>query len=131
VSQARRSARRVALLGVVAFAVYGSWAAFANRGHGLDAALRALFVQGCSSAFVTSTVAGVIEWAHARLPRTRSSALLSVSFGVLFAAAFHTGLNLAVRTPEVLRTVTVPILASALYAGSYVTTLRALDRPRA
>jgi peptidoglycan/LPS O-acetylase OafA/YrhL len=126
VSARRRSARRVALLGAAAFLAYGSWAAFANRAHGADAALRAFVVQGCSSAFVTSTIAAVIEWAHARLPRTRASALLAVSFGALFATAFHCGLHLVMGTPELLRTVAVPVLASVVYASGYVTTLRAL-----
>ena len=127
-STARKSLRRVAVLGLVAFALYGGWAAFANRAHGLDAALRALLVQGCSSAFVTSTVAGVIEGAHARLPRTRASALLAVCFGVAFASAFHVTVHLVARTPELARTVAVPIHASVVYASGYVTTLRALDR---
>ncbi|MEZ4394381.1 MAG: hypothetical protein R3A48_25185 [Polyangiales bacterium] len=46
------------------------------------------------------------------------------------ASAFHVGLHLAMGTPEVLRTVTVPIAASVLYASGYVTTLRALERAR-
>jgi hypothetical protein len=118
----------VIALGLLAFALYGAWAAFANRAHGLGAALRAGAVQGCSSAFVTATVAGVIEWAHAKLPRTRASAALAVSIGVLFASAFHTTLHLVLGTPEVLRTVSVPIAASVVYAAGYVSTLRALDR---
>lgn len=127
-SAARSSARRVMLICCGAFALYGSWAAFANRAHGPDVALRALLVQGCSSAFVTGTVAGVIEWAHARLPRTFTSALLALAFGVLFAATFHVTLHLAVGTPELLSTVMVPIVASVVYAGGYITTLRTLGR---
>lgn len=109
---------------------YGAWAGFANRAHGVEPALRAALAQGCSSAFATATVAAVIERIHARLPPTRASALLAVSCGALFASAFHVGLHLALRTPELLSTVAVPIAASAVYAGGYVTTLRALDRPR-
>ncbi|MFO0625999.1 MAG: hypothetical protein U0325_10320 [Polyangiales bacterium] len=124
------AARRALALGAAAFVAYGAWAAFANRAHGADAAVRAGLVQGCSSAFVTSTVAGVIEWAHARLPRTAASAALAVLAGVAFAAAFHVGLHVVSGTPEVARTVAVPIAAAVVYAVGYAATLRALARPR-
>ncbi len=130
-SEARRSIGRAAALSAVAFAVYGAWAGFANRGHGLDAALRAFAVQGCSSAFVTGTVAAVIEWAHLRLPRTRASAAMAVGCGVLFATAFHVTLHALAGTPELARTVAVPVLANVVYASGYVGTLRALERRRA
>lgn len=124
----RRSLRRIVVLGALAFLLYGSWAVLANWGRGQSVLLRAFLVQGCSSAFVTSTVAFVIEWVHARLPRTTASASLAVVVGVLFAAIFHITSNLIAATPEVLRTVAVPILANVVYATVYVVGLRAAAR---
>ena len=66
--------------------------------------------------------------AHAKLPRTRASALLAVALGVAFASVFHVTVHVIAHTPELARTVAVPMLASIVYASGYVTTLRALDR---
>lgn len=108
----------------VAFAVVamGSWAAFANRSHGVEAMALAFTIQGALSGLITLVMKRALEAGHARLtglaarlvpPLISCSAIGALLFGV------HT----LAGTPEVIRTLAVPWTVSTLYAFVYVASL--------
>ncbi|MBK7396256.1 MAG: hypothetical protein IPJ34_08135 [Myxococcales bacterium] len=105
---------RLARLSLAAFVVYGSWAAFANHGHGAWVAGRALLGQGLSSATTTLLIGGLVELLSRRLGAT-SAALLAATA----TACFHAAVNLLLGTPELLRTIAPSVVVGYAFALAY------------
>jgi hypothetical protein len=110
-----------------AFLAMGGWALFANRTHGLAAALPAAVLQGALSAGITLTLKTVVE----RLaPRFAGMAALFAPplIAAGLSAALLTTLHRLAGTPEVLATVALPLTVAASYAAIYNTSLWAARR---
>ncbi|SOC38848.1 hypothetical protein SAMN05892877_105293 [Rhizobium subbaraonis] len=102
----------------VAFVAMGGWAILANRGHAPAQMLLAGAVQGAMSAAITLFLKKAIE----RLARIVTGAGRLWLPPALVIAVSGTALALIHRiagTPEILRTIAVPLLVSASYAASY------------
>jgi len=120
----KRSFVRVLVVTALGFALYSSWAAFANRAHGLGAALRAGAVQGLSSAIATATVAAIIEFVIARLGRSWPAVLAAALGASSLAAAMHVTLHLLAGTKALLATISVPVGVGFVYALTYAAAVR-------
>lgn len=101
-----------------AFIAMGSWAAFANRTHPMPAPLLAGLIQGTLSAVITLLLKRGIE-ALAR----RFSGLTALLAPPLIAGAVSASLLTAIHTiggtPEIARTIAVPLTVATSYAALY------------
>ena len=104
------------------FVLMGSWAAFANRAHGVETMVQAGLVQATITAVITLGMKKSIDAISAALRRAQRPAaslivpplaVCSVSLGLL------TGLHTLAGTPELARTIVVPFSVSFLYACLY------------
>jgi hypothetical protein len=101
-----------------AFVVMGGWAFFANSGHGPGDALAAAALQGTLSALVTLSLKSFIERIAARLPGATAVALPPLAaFGVVGVVLML--LHRLGGTPEIFRTVALPLIAATSYAAIY------------
>jgi hypothetical protein len=101
-----------------AFVAMGSWAVFANRIYPLPRTLLAGFVQGSLSACLTLFLKTAVErlsrlfsghsalWAPPLIACTASSAILST-------------IHALSGTPEILKTIALPLIVSTSYAAIY------------
>ncbi|MEM7746113.1 MAG: hypothetical protein AAF409_20655 [Pseudomonadota bacterium] len=110
-----------------AFVLMGTWAVFANRDHPMPAPVIAGIVQGMLSALITLGLKTVIETIARRLEGWRARLLPPlvagmVSFGLLSAIHWAAG------TPEIIRTVLLPLAVSTSYAAGYAQALWRLRR---
>lgn len=102
----------------VAFVAMGGWAILANRGHAPAQMLLAGAVQGAVSAAITLFLKKAIE----RLaPIFTGAGRLWLPPGIVIAvsATALASIHRIAGTPEVLRTIAVPLLVSASYAAAY------------
>lgn len=110
-----------------AFLAMGGWALFANRVHGLEAALPAAVLQGLLSAAITLTLKTVVEHLAPRFEGF--AALVAPPFlAAALSAAVLTTLHHFAGTPEVLATVALPLTIAAGYAALYNFSLYAARR---
>lgn len=123
----KRSLVRVAAVTAAGFAVYCSWAAYANRAHGLGAAVRAGAVQGLSSAIATGVVATIIEVVIAKLGRSWPAVVAAAVGASSLAAAMHITLHLLAGTKALAATVSVPIALGFVYSLTYAAAVRRAD----
>ncbi|KQV73000.1 hypothetical protein [Rhizobium sp. Root1220] len=104
----------------VAFAFFamGGWALFANSSHALPQALQAGLVQGMLSAGLTLFLKTTIEFLSRRF-----LGLAALWVPPLIACLGSTGTLVAIHalsgTPEILRTVALPLAVSTSYAAIY------------
>jgi hypothetical protein len=103
----------------------GAWAAFANRGHGVEAMALAGAVQGTISCVITLILKRSLEAMFARLSGPAAIAVpplttMAVVLAVLVAIHRLAG------TPEVWATIAVPYGVSSTYAWIYTVTLARL-----
>ena len=119
---------RTARLSVLAFAVYGGWAAWANHEHGVAIAARSLLVQGMSSATTTLVMSGVIEALSARIGVGFVRGLVTSAVATLAATSLHVSLHAALGTPEIARTVMPSVIMGFAFASIY-TVWTAARRP--
>lgn len=120
--------RRAWLHMATAFVLMGAWAVFANRAHPMPRPVLAGAVQGAMSALITLCLKRVIDALAARLsgPMARvvpPVAAVAISLGVLVPV--HT----LAQTPDILRTIALPVDVTFLYATLYTLSLR--SRPDA
>lgn len=120
----KRPLRRVVAVTAAGFVLYCSWAAFANRAHGISAAARAGIVQGLSSAVATGVVATIIELVIARLGRSWPAVVAAALGASSLAATMHVTLHLLAGTKALLATVSVPILFGFVYSLTYAAAVR-------
>ena len=101
-----------------AFLAMGGWAVFANRMHPMPRPVIAGLVQGILSACLTLFLKSVIE----SLSR-RFHGLTALWAPPLIACLGSTGILVTIHTlsgtPEILKTIAVPLLVSASYATIY------------
>ena len=119
-----RLARSTPLHVAIGFLLMGGWAAFANRGHGVQAQGLAFVVQGLLSGALTLVLKRGLEAAYARMapPFDRT---VPPMVSCLVIAGVLTLVHTLAGTPEVLATIAVPWSLSTLYGFIYVFTLPA------
>ena len=101
-----------------AFLAMGGWAAFANRSHTMPAPLYAGLVQGTISACLTLFLKSVIDWLSSRFSgSTRYWA--PPLMACLGSASILVAIHAASGTPEIAKTIALPLLVSTAYATIY------------
>lgn len=115
----RRPILRSLGLAIGAMALYGSWAYFANRGHGSKAAWRAACTQGFISFTITFLMTALMEGLHRLGSRRLSRFLLPAGGAMLLGMTYSIGMHLVMGTPEVAKTVTPILLIATTYTLLY------------
>ena len=115
--------RSTALHMAVAFIAMGGWATFANSAHPMPQPLIAGVVQGTLSALITLFLKRMIEALSARLPGgvgwwLPPLAALAASLTLL------TSIHWLAATPEIARTIVVPLSVTGVYGTLYNIALR-------
>ncbi len=101
-----------------AFLAMGSWAAFANRGHPMPASLHAGLIQGALSAVITLLLKRGIEGLARRFSGLTALLAPPVIAG-LVSASLLTAIHAIGGTPEIGRTIAVPLTVATSYAALY------------
>jgi hypothetical protein len=103
---------------IFAFVAMGGWAVFANRAHTMPRPLFAGVVQGTLSAILTLCLKSIID----ALSR-RFGGVTGLWAPPLIACLASTGILVTIHalsgTPEILRTIAVPLIVSTTYATTY------------
>ncbi|WVT74652.1 hypothetical protein QM996_06000 [Sinorhizobium chiapasense] len=104
----------------VAFAFFamGGWALFANRHHPIPKPLLAAIVQGTLSALLTLYLKTAID-ALSRRFRGTKRLFLPPLLACLGSSAMLAAIHSASGTPEILRTIALPLAVSTTYAAIY------------
>lgn len=101
-----------------AFVAMGGWAIFANSTHPMPKALLAGLVQGSISAALTLFLKRTVDWMRPRFSHgaghVAPALIASLASAMLLVTA-----HLLAGTPEVARTIAVPLLVSASYIFTY------------
>lgn len=101
-----------------AFIAMGSWAAFANRAHPMPVPLIAGLIQGMLSAVITLVLKRGIEALAVRF--SGLTALLAPPLiAGLVSASVLTIIHTIGGTPEIARTIAVPLTVATSYAALY------------
>ena len=101
-----------------AFLAMGSWAAFANRAHPMPAPLQAGLLQGAISATITLVLKRAIEYLASRFSGLTALLAPPVIAG-LVSASLLTLLHTIGGTPEIAKTIAVPLTVATSYAALY------------
>ena len=101
-----------------AFLAMGSWAAFANRAHPMPAPLYAGLLQGAISAAITLVLKRAIEYLASRFSGLTALLAPPVIAG-LVSTTLLTFLHTLSGTPEVAKTIVVPLTVATSYAALY------------
>lgn len=101
-----------------AFLAMGGWAAFANRAHPMPAPLQAGLLQGAISATITLVLKRAIEYLASSF--SGFTALLAPpAIAGLVSASLLTLLHTIGGTPEIAKTIAVPLTVATSYAALY------------
>jgi mannose/fructose/N-acetylgalactosamine-specific phosphotransferase system component IIC len=101
-----------------AFLAMGSWAVFANRAHPTPAPLIAGLIQGTLSAIITLLLKRGIEYLASRFSGLAALLAPPVIAGVV-SASLLTVIHTIGGTPEIARTIAVPLSVATSYAALY------------
>ncbi len=101
-----------------AFLAMGSWAAFANRAHPMPAPLQAGLLQGAISATITLVLKRAIEYLASRFSGL-TALLAPPAIAGLVSASLLAILHTLSGTPEVAKTIAVPLTVATNYAALY------------
>lgn len=101
-----------------AFLAMGGWAAFANRAHPMPAPLYAGLLQGAISATITLVLKRAIEYLAGRFSGLTALLAPPVIAG-LVSASLLTILHTLGGTPEIAKTIAVPLTVATSYAALY------------
>lgn len=101
-----------------AFLAMGSWAAFANRAHPMPAPLYAGLLQGAISATITLVLKRAIEYLASRFSGL-AALLAPPGIAGLVSATLLTFLHTLGGTPEIAKTIAVPLTVATSYAALY------------
>ncbi|MGG6895227.1 MULTISPECIES: hypothetical protein [Rhizobium] len=101
-----------------AFLAMGGWAVFANRMHPMPRPLIAGFVQGVLSGCLTLFLKSAVE-ALARRFRGLAALWAPPLIACLGSATILVAIHALSGTPEILKTIAVPLLVSSSYAAIY------------
>ena len=125
-----RLARSGALHAGFAFLAMGGWAVYANAGHAWPAPVIAGAVQGALSGAITLVLKQLVEAIAARFSGWAALVAPPAAAG-LSSAVLLTAIHGAGGTPEIARTIAVPLAVSTSYAALYAWTLRRMrgNRP--
>lgn len=114
--------RRVAASSVThvafAFLAMGGWAMVANHGYPLPRMLLAGLVQGSMSACLTLFLKTAIDRLSARLP-ARSALWAPPLIACIASSAMLATIHAVSGTPEILKTIALPLAVSTSYAALY------------
>ena len=104
----------------VAFAFFamGGWALFANRHHPMPKPLLAAVIQGTLSALLTLYLKTAVD-ALSRRFRGTKRLFLPPLLACLGSSAALVAIHTMSGTPEVLRTIALPLAVSTTYAAIY------------
>lgn len=114
----RRLAQSSAIHVLFAFVAMGGWAVFANSSHLLQRALFAGLVQGALSAGLTFFLKTVIE-RLAKQFKGRAGLWAPPLIACLASTAVLISIHALSGTPEILKTIAVPLTVSTTYAAVY------------
>jgi hypothetical protein len=103
---------------IFAFVAMGSWAVLANRGHPMPQRLLAGLLQGVMSALLTIFLKSTTD-ALARRFRGPTAFWASPFLACLGSTTILVAIHRFGGTPEILRTIAVPLLVSTSYAALY------------
>lgn len=117
------AARSSAVHMAVAFIAMGGWAAFANSAHPMPGPLIAGVVQGTLSALITLFLKRMIEALSAKYPGSVGSWLPPL-VAVLSSLILLSSVHWLAGTPEIVRTMAVPLSVTAVYSTVYNLALR-------
>ena len=111
----------------VAFAALamGGWALFANRGHGLEAAVGPALAQGIMSGVITLGLKRALEAMSARFPGA-AAYLAPPAITAAAILAVLVAVHRLIGTPAIAATIAVPWSVSTLYAILYSAALARL-----
>jgi len=101
-----------------AFFAMGSWAVFANRAHPMPAPLLAGLIQGTLSAIITLLLKRGIEYLASRFSGLAALLAPPAIAGVV-SASLLTVIHTIGGTPEIARTIAVPLTVATSYAALY------------
>lgn len=101
-----------------AFLAMGGWALFANRLHPMPRPLIAGLVQGALSAGLTLCLKSTID-ALSPLFRGRLRLWMPPLLACLASTTILVAIHAATGTPEILKTIAVPLMVSTSYAVAY------------
>lgn len=101
-----------------AFLAMGGWAFFANRLHPMPRPLVAAGVQGTLSALLTLYLKTAIDTLSGRF-HGRKRLLLPPLIACLGSSAILVAIHAAAGTPEILKTIALPLAVSTSYAALY------------
>ena len=101
-----------------AFLAMGGWAVWANLGHPMPRPVVAGLVQGCMSALITLLLKRMIERLGAALPGLAALLVPPVA-AVLISLALLTTMHRLAGTPEIARTIALPLTVTFVYASLY------------
>jgi hypothetical protein len=101
-----------------AFCAMGGWAAFANRGYPPGRFLLAGFVQGALSACLTLFLKTAIEQLSRRMSGTEALWAPPL-IACLASSAVLATIHALSGTPEILKTIALPLVVSTSYAAIY------------
>ncbi len=107
----------------VAFLAMGSWAAVANMAHPMPRPLIAGLVQGLLSALITLFLKRMLEALSKRWPG-RAGLWLPPLAAACVSVSLLGSIHWLAGTPEILRTISVPLSVTTLYAVTYTLALR-------
>ena len=114
----KRLARSGTVHVLFAFLVMGGWAVFANRAYEMPRPLYAGLVQGVLSACLTLFLKSVIDRLSKRFDGVAQLWAPPV-IACLGSASVLVAIHAASGTPEILKTIAVPLLVSTSYAAIY------------
>lgn len=101
-----------------AFVAMGGWAAFANRAHSMPAPLQAGLIQGALSAVITLVLKRGIEVLARRFSGLAALLVPPVVAGAV-SASLLTTIHMVGGTPEIGRTIAIPLTVATSYAALY------------
>jgi len=115
---ARRLAQGSVTHVLFAFVAMGGWAVLANSNHPLQQALLAGVVQGGLSACLTLFLKTVIEWLSKKF-KGRARLWAPPLIACLASTSVLISIHALSGTPEILKTIAVPLAVSTSYAAIY------------
>ncbi|MGR9052989.1 MAG: hypothetical protein ACU84J_10110 [Gammaproteobacteria bacterium] len=125
---AQKTLVRALLSATTIASLFFSWALFVNWGHGSEQALKAAVGQGCVSFGVSMSMAFMLEYfffmlrrnGYLRIPLTVSATMTIV---IVTTATVH----ILIGTPEILKTMTLPMIMGVVYTSLYSFRLSRLE----
>jgi hypothetical protein len=117
--EAAKGRVRAAVTALAAGLLYGSWAAYANWGHGTDAAVRPAIAQSLISVTATLALVLILEKLFRMAPSPRAG-FVAASVGTsVIGIAMLAGGHAAAGTPEIWLTIAPSALVGTIFYFFY------------